>query len=236
MANKIERVPKHLGIIMDGNRRFAKRLMLKPWKGHEWGKEKVRKVIDWVEDLGIKEVTLYAFSLQNFNRPKIEFEYIMKLFKDALEELLHEPKIDKSQIRVNFIGRIHMFPKETYELMKKIMEKSRKYDKMIVNFAMAYGGREEVLDAVKKVSEKIKKGTLDVDKLNEEVFGKELYIDSCPDLIIRTGGERRTSNFLVWQSHYAEWIFLDKKWPEFEKQDLIECVQEYEKRQRRFGR
>ncbi|MFH1073170.1 MAG: polyprenyl diphosphate synthase [Nanoarchaeota archaeon] len=231
-----ENVPRHIGIILDGNRRFAKQLMLKPWKGHEWGKEKVKKLIGWCGDLKIHEVTLYAFSIQNFSRPKEEFNYIMQLFEDAARELLVDKRIDENRIRIRFIGRIKMFPQRIYALMQEIMEKTKKHDKYLINFAMAYGGREEVLDAVKKIAAEAKMGEIDVEKINEELFSDHLNLNSEPDLIIRTGGERRTSNFLIWQSNYSEWIFLEKKWPEFEKEDLVECIQEYQHRQRRFGK
>ncbi len=231
------RIPKHIGIILDGNRRFAKRLMLKPWKGHEWGAKKVEKLFEWGKELGIKEATLYCFSIQNFNRPKTEFDFLMKIFKEETERLLkRKDKLKEEGMRINFIGRIHMFPKELYENMKKIMEITKNNNKYIANFAMAYGGREEVMDAVKKIAEQIKNNKLDIEQINEETFSKNLYFNDEPDLIIRTGGEKRTSNFLIWQSHYSEWFFVEKLWPEFEKQDLIQVLEEYKKRERRFGR
>ena len=229
-------VPRHLGIVLDGNRRFAKRLMLKPWKGHEWGTKKIESLLEWCQSFDIRELTLYSFSIQNFNRPKEEFDYLMNIFRDAFRNSLEDPRIEKNGIRINIIGRIHMFPKDLQDLMNRIMEKTRHHDKHIINFAMAYGGREEVIDAVKKLAEKIKSGELDICQINEEAFKENLYLDSDPDLIIRTGGERRTSNFLMWQSNYSEWIFLEKMWPEFEKEDLVECLQEYSRRIRRFGR
>jgi tritrans,polycis-undecaprenyl-diphosphate synthase [geranylgeranyl-diphosphate specific] len=231
-----ESIPKHIAIILDGNRRLAKRLMMKPWKGHEWGAEKVRKLIDWADELGIMELTLYTFSIQNFNRPKDEFDYLMRLFQKEGEDLLNDPKLMERQIRINFIGRIHLFPKTVSEVMQQLMEKTKENGRMIVNFAMAYGGREEVIDATKKIAEELVKGTLSVDDINEEVFSRQLYNRSEPDLIIRTGGEKRTSNFLIWQSNYSEWFFLEKFWPEFEKEDLISVLTDYQMRERRFGR
>ena len=232
-------VPKHVGIILDGNRRFAKRLMMKPWKGHEWGKEKVIKVLEWAKERGIEEITFYAFSMQNFNRPKEEFDYLMKIFKEMLQELLEKlEKKDKSvqDMMVRFIGRIKLFPSEIKDKMLEVMEKTAGKKKYTVNFAMAYGGREEVMDAVLKIAEQLKKGLLDVSQINEEVFSKNLYMADEPDMIIRTGGEKRTSNFLIWQGNYAELIFLDKMWPEIEKTDLVACIEEYKQRERRFGR
>lgn len=229
-------VPKHIAIILDGNRRFAKRLMMKPWKGHEWGAEKTRKLIDWAAELGIKEITLYAFSMQNFNRPPDEFEYLMNLFEKEFKEVLNDQSIQNKNIRLNFIGRINLFPKPVYDAMKTLMERTKKNDGMVVNFAMAYGGREEVIDATKKIAEQLKNGNLNIEQINEEVFEKNLYMHDEPDLIIRTGGEKRTSNFLIWQSHYSEWFFLEKHWPEFEKQDLINILQEFKQRERRYGK
>lgn len=229
-------VPKHIAFIMDGNRRFSKRLMLKPWKGHEWGVEKVRAVLDWCEEAGIQEVTLYTFSVENFNRPKQEFEYLMDLFIKEFKNLQTHELLDKHEIRVNIIGRIHLFPKELQDLMYGLMEKTKNYKKRIVNLAMAYGGRSEVVDAARKIAHAALKGEIDVESINEETFKENLYLDSDPDLIIRTGGERRMSNFLPYQGAYAELIFMDKMWPEIEKEDFLEAIAEYGRRHRRFGR
>jgi tritrans,polycis-undecaprenyl-diphosphate synthase [geranylgeranyl-diphosphate specific] len=229
-------VPRHIGIILDGNRRFSKKLMLKPWMGHEWGAKKVEKVFDWAKEIGVKELTLYAFSVENFNRPKEEFNYLMKVFNEEFERLLKDERLHMDKIRVNFIGRIWMFPAEVHDKMKKLMEMTKSYDGYIINFAMAYGGRAEIIDATKKIAEKIKKGELDVEDINEEVFGKELYMESEPDLVIRTSGEQRISGFLLWQGSYAEFYFCPKLWPEFEKEDLIKAIEDYNSRQRRFGK
>ena len=229
------KVPKHIGIILDGNRRFARKLMLKPWKGHEWGAKKVEKLITWCEELGIKELTLYAFSLENFNRPKEEFNYLMNLFKESISKLEEDPRIKKNKIKITFIGRIWMFPKELQELMNRLMEKTKRYNKCKINIAMAYSGRAEIIDAVKRLSQDIKNGKLSIEDLNEQVFKKNLYLESEPDLIIRTGGEKRISGFLLWQGSYAEFVFIDKMWPEFEKNDLVLAIKEYGRRERRFG-
>lgn len=229
-------VPKHIGIILDGNRRFSKKLMMKPWKGHEWGAKKVEKLFDWCKELGIKELTLYSFSIQNFNRPKEEFAFLMKIFEDEFGRLLEDKRIIDDKLKINFIGRINMFPQKVQELMRKLMEKTKDQTGFRINFAMAYGGRSEVIDAVIKIAQQIKNGKLDIESINEESFNKYLYMDSEPDLIIRTGGEKRTSNFLIWQSYYSEWIFLDKMWPEFEKEDLVTAINDFTQRERRFGK
>ncbi|MBI2546747.1 di-trans,poly-cis-decaprenylcistransferase [Candidatus Woesearchaeota archaeon] len=236
MENSGSKVPRHIAIVLDGNRRFAKRLMLKPFMGHEWGAKKVEMLLEWCKELGVQELTLYSFSIENFNRPKEEFDYLIGIFKKEFSKLLLDKRLDKEQIRVNFIGRISMFPEEVQHIMQQLMKNTRNHGKFILNFAMAYGGRAEVIDAVRKIGEQVKQGTIAVDAINEEVFGRNLYMNDEPELIIRTGGERRTSNFLIWQSHYSEWVFLEKMWPEFEKEDFVNCIEEYSRRERRFGR
>jgi len=225
-------MPHHLAIILDGNRRFAKRLMLEPWRGHEFGREKVEKLFDWCKELGIKEITLYSFSLQNFNRPKDEFKYLIKIMKEAFEKLFNDPRLENDRIRIRVIGRYQMFPKDFVDILDRIQEKTKNYGNMIINFALAYGGREELIDAIKKmIDEKIPSS-----KIDDQAISNHLYMNSDPDLIIRTGGEKRTSNFLPWQSIYSEWFFIDKTWPEFDKSDLINIIKEYSKRERRFGK
>ena len=230
------KIPRHIGYIVDGNRRFAKRLMLKPYKGHEWGAKKIRELLRWCNEYGIKEITFYTFSIENFDRPKKEFNYLMSLFEREFSDLIRDREIHKEKIRINFIGRIWMFPKKVQEKMKKLMEVTKDYNRRIVNFAMAYGGRAEIIDATKKIATQIKLGKLKINKINEEVFKHNLYLESEPDLIIRTS-ESRLSGFLLWQGSYAEIIFLPKVlWPEFSKNDFIACIKEYSQRQRRFGR
>ena len=210
--------------------------MLKPYKGHEWGAKKLDKFFNWCIEYHIKELTLYCFSLENRNRPKIELDYLMNLFRKEFKIFHNDPRIEKYNVKVNFIGRLNIFPKDIQILMKKIMDKTKNNKNFIINFAMGYGGRAEVIDAVKKIAKQIKQGKLDINKINEKVFAKNLYIDSEPDLIIRTGGEKRTSNFLNYQAAYSELIFIDKLWPEFEKEDFISCLEDYSKRERRLGK
>ncbi len=223
--------PRHIALILDGNRRFAKRLMKEPWKGHELGFKKVEALLDWASELGIKEFTLYCLSVDNINsRPKNELAYLFKLFKKELRNLKRE-KIDKHKIKIRFIGNLDLLPKDLAEQCKKLEVETAKNENYTVNFALAYGGREELVEAVRKiVSNKV-----NVDEVNEETIKKNLYMDDEPDLIIRTGGEKRTSNFLPWQATYSEWLFLDKMWPEFEKEDLISAIQDFKARKRNFG-
>ena len=234
---ELEKVPKHIAIILDGNRRFAKRLMMKPWMGHEWGFKKLENILEWVKEFGIQELTLYAFSMQNFDRPKEEFDFLMKIFNEMCDKIINgDYKTNEKGIRINFLGRIWLFPKELYEKMKKITEMTKSHDDHVVNLAMAYGGREEIVDAAKKIAEEIKSGKSDISQINEEFFEKHLWNSSQPDLIIRTGGDHRTSNFLSFQSAYSEWFFLEKTWPEFEKEDLVQVIAEFNQRKRTFGK
>jgi len=224
--------PKHIAIILDGNRRFAKKLMLEPWKGHEYGKEKVEKLLDYAKDLGIKEITLYCLSCENIkSRPKNELVYLFRIFKEAFKTISKE-KIEKNRIKIRFIGNLHLLPQDLREECKKLEKATINNSNFIVNFAIAYGGRQEIIDAVKSII----KNKIKPEELTEEIFEKNLLLSSEPDMIIRTGGEKRTSNFLPWQSTYSEWFFLDKFWPEFDKKDLIECIEEFKARKRNYGK
>ncbi|MBD3318785.1 di-trans,poly-cis-decaprenylcistransferase [Candidatus Woesearchaeota archaeon] len=228
---------KHLGVILDGNRRFARRLMMQPWKGHEWGAKKVRQLMEWSQELGVKELTLFAFSMQNFNRPQKEFDYLMKVFSTEFDNLQQKDNLQQLQekgIRIRFIGRTHLFPQDIHEKMKQLEEKTKDNNNYRVNFAMAYGGQEEILDAISAMADKIRTG--DIKEITKDLFEQHLYMSSEPDLIIRTGGDKRTSNFLTWQSWYSEWLFLDKFWPEFEREDLVRAVNDFNERERRFGK
>ncbi|RJQ16974.1 di-trans,poly-cis-decaprenylcistransferase [Candidatus Woesearchaeota archaeon] len=229
-------VPKHIAIILDGNRRFAKRLMMKPWQGHEFGAKKLQKLLEWCVEYDIKELTLYAFSIQNFNRPKDEFAYLMNLLKEEANRLLNDDQIMKNGIKIRFIGRLMLFPNDIQEAMQKLMEKTRDNENFSVNIAFGYGGREEILDAVHQLSLDVKDGKLNPKDIDETKFAGYLYMQGEPDLVIRTGGEQRISNFLLWQSSYSEYIFyVEKLWPEFEKEDFLKCINDYKARVRRFG-
>ena len=227
----------HVGLILDGNRRYAKSLGMKPWDGHLKGAEKIEKLFDWCKDLGVKEATLYCWSMQNFQRSKEEVAFIFALFKKFFDKLLKNIETTKkNDIRIKFLGRIHLFPKDIQERMHKIMDLTKDHKTYTANFCMAYGGREEITDAMKKIGEKIEKGKLHTKDIDEKLVQDHLYSSSSPDFIIRTSGELRTSNFLIWQGNYSEWFFLKKTWPEFEKEDLAQCIEEFKQRNRRFGK
>lgn len=223
---------KHVAFIMDGNRRYAKALLKKPWEGHREGAEKLKQVLEWTREKGIKEATFYAFSIQNFNRPKEEFDFLMKIFSDLLSELLNEKfkEIEENKVKVRFIGKLSLFSGDLTSLMDELMEKTENFDNYKINICLGYGGQEEIIDAVKKVLNE------PPEDLNVNNFSKYLYLGSQPDIIIRTGGERRLSNFLTWQSVYSELFFLDVMWPNFSKEDFEKVIKDYTSRERRFGR
>lgn len=222
---------KHVAIILDGNRRFAKRLMLEPWKGHEYGGKKVDELLYYAKELGIKEMTFYALSVENIkNRPKNELSYLYKIFRETFKNL-DKDKIEKNKIKMRFIGNLFLLPKNLREQCLRLENDTKNNKNFIVNFAIAYGGRQEIVEAVKKIL----RDKINVDNINENLIEQNLYMNSEPDLIIRTGGEKRTSNFFSWQAAYSEWIFLDKMWPEFTKEDLVNCINEYKQRKRNFG-
>lgn len=233
MASK---TPAHIAIILDGNRRYAKKLGLQPWKGHEFGIKKLERLLGWCRELGIKELTLYSFSTENFKRAEKEKGFLFNIFKKEFNNMKYRKDIFKNQIRINVIGRIGMFPKGMRKSMLDVMEKTRKHSKFIVNFAMAYGGRQEITDAVRDIARNVEKGRIKTNEINENLVANNLYLKSEPDIVIRTGGEKRISNFLLWQSSYAELFFIKKLWPEFTKKDLISIIKEFSERERRFGK
>ena len=219
----------HIGIILDGNRRYAKKMMMQPWKGHEEGARKIEELLGWMKELKINEITLYCFSTENFSRENKEVEFLMKLFKREFAKLESDERLKKDGVRVNFIGKKEMLEGELQEIMKRIEDKTRENRDYTVNFAVAYGGRLEILNAAKKLSES-------GEEFSGENLRKNLWLKEDLDLIIRPGGEKRTSNFFPWQSAYSEWIFFDKMWPEFTKEDLKKAIKEFQARERRFGK
>ena len=228
--------PKHIAIILDGNRRYAKRKGLNPWEGHKFGAEKVKKILEWCRDLGINELTLYSFSIDNFKRTEREKGALFELFKENIAQLKNNEKMKEHGIKIIFIGRLEMFPKEIQKDMEKIMQETKSNQKFKLNFAMAYSSKAEITDALKNIIKKIKNNEIKEDDIDENLINDSLYLSSSPDILIRPGGEKRISDFLLWQSSYSELFFLDKLWPEFEKEDLIKCIEEFKKRKRRFGK
>ncbi len=223
---------------MDGNRRFAKRLLKKPWEGHEWGAKKISNVMRWCKEFGIKYVTLYALSVQNFGRPKKEFNFLMNLFEREFLAIC-KPNHDahKYNVRVKTMGRVYLLPKNVQEAIRKAEKATENYRNYFLNIAIAYGGQEEITDAMKKIAKGVSNGSLKLEEVNENLIRANLYTDGMPypDLVIRTGGEMRLSNFLLWQSAYSELFFCKKMWPEFEKEDFISIIKQFQNRHRTFG-
>ncbi|MCD6477899.1 MAG: di-trans,poly-cis-decaprenylcistransferase [Candidatus Aenigmarchaeota archaeon] len=233
-------IPQSVGIIMDGNRRFAKELMKKPWMGHKFGVQKAREVLKWACEIGIKYMIIYALSVENLkSRPRMELKKILEYFDREMDVLLSGRHIVHStKTRVRFIGRIRLLPKKLREKMREVEEMTKDYNEHFLNVAVAYGGQQEIIDAIKKISLKISRGLLKTSQITKTLLKQNLYTNGFPypDLIIRTGGERRLSNFLLWQSAYSELAFTDKKWPEFDKQTFLKIISDYQKRERRFGK
>jgi tritrans,polycis-undecaprenyl-diphosphate synthase [geranylgeranyl-diphosphate specific] len=233
-------IPEHIGVILDGNRRWARSRGLAPWKGHAQGAKKMEDFLDWCSEINeIRSVTLYAFSTENFKRSEEEVSEIFRLLKEHLSSLLRDERIVKNEIRVKMLGRIQMLPSELQDLIRQVEEKTADYGKHYFNFAIAYGGRTEIVDAVRSLASNVKEEQLKLEEISEKVIESYLYtahLPKCsPDLIIRTSGEVRLSNFLTWQGAYSELCFVDVYWPDFRKLDLLRAIRMYQHRQRRFG-
>lgn len=231
----------HLGMILDGNRRFAKELMKRPWEGHKFGLEKAREALEWSCERGIKHVTAYVLSLENYkSRPSTELKYILKYLGMEADNILTNTNhvVHKYKVKVNFIGRIAILPDWLQEKITAVEAKTSGYKKHVLNVALAYGGQQEIVDAVRTIAQKVMKGIISPATINEEVIKHHLYTNGqpMPDVILRTGGEKRLSNFMTYQSAYSELIFLDTRWPALTKKDFETALNEYEVRQRRFGK
>ena len=235
MGQRIE----HIAMILDGNRRWAVENELNPWFGHQKGAETVEHLLDWCEKLDVKIVTLYTFSVENFKRSSKEIEEIMRIAEEKFRKLLTDERIHRNKTHVKVIGSVELLPESLRLLIGEVEKATETYDRRFLNFAFAYGGRTEILDAAKTIAEKVKNGKLSLDDVNEATFEKYLYTSHMPsqepDLIIRTSGEERLSGFLLWQSAYSELCFLDIYWPDFRFIDLLRAVRTYQKRKRRYG-
>ena len=231
--------PEHVAIILDGNRRWASEKEVNPWLGHEKGAETVEQLLDWCEKLGVKSVTLYAFSTENFRRPSEEVQEIMRIAEERFRKLLTDERIHRNKVHVKVIGRINLLPESLQRRISEVEEATAKYDNQFLNFAFAYGGRAEIVDAAKVIAEKVKAGDLTIDDVNESTFEKYLYTSHMPnqepDLIVRTSGEERLSGFLLWQAAYSELCFLDVYWPDFRLIDLLRVFRTFQRRKRRYG-
>lgn len=234
MAENLKEL-KHLAIIMDGNRRWAKSRGLSIKNGHRAGADTLSNTINWCIDFGIKYLTVYAFSTENWKRDPSEINDIMSLLREYLSS--KEKEFNKNCIRVKAIGIENNVDKDIIEKVKKIEENTKNNNVLQVNIAFNYGGRTEVLDVVKKIAKKVQDGTLKVDDIDDKIFKENLYYGDIPDpdLVVRTGGEFRISNFLLWEIAYSEFYFTDVFWPDFSKELLSDIINNFKKRERRYG-
>jgi tritrans,polycis-undecaprenyl-diphosphate synthase [geranylgeranyl-diphosphate specific] len=231
-------VPNHVAIIMDGNRRFANGLGLAPNAGHLIGRDRIKEVLEWCFEIGIKNLTLYAFSTENFERSNNEVEILMNLCKAELDKASKDSRIHKNQVKVRVLGHMDSLPEEIKESASYLIDETKKYDKHSLNIALAYGGREEIIQAIQNIANDVKTGSLNIGDIKETVVSRYLYTNGLPDpdLILRTSGEERISNFLLWQLAYSELYFSDVYWPAFQKRDFLKAIRTYQQRQRRYGK
>jgi tritrans,polycis-undecaprenyl-diphosphate synthase [geranylgeranyl-diphosphate specific] len=232
-------LPKHVALILDGNRRWALSKGLEPWIGHKYGANVVYELLNWCLELKIPSITLYVLSIENLKRDSKELNELMNILEEKLKETLKDERIHKHKVNIKVIGKKELLPNRIIKLVNEIEESTKDYSNFFLNIALAYGGRAEIIDAVKRIALDVFKKKISIDKINEDIFEKYLYTSNLPkpdpDLIIRTSGEERLSNFLLWQSAYSELVFLDIYWPEFRKIDLLRAIRTYQKRERRYG-
>ena len=232
------KIPGHVAVILDGNGRWAKKRHLPRTMGHVQGSKVVEDMLYVVDELGVKYFTVYAFSTENWKRPKEEVSAIMNLFREYLKEALGRVEEDrKNGIRISFIGSREGIPADIRLLMKQVERIGRKEDRIMLNIAVNYGGRQEIAESVREIAEDVKKGKIKPSEIDMDTISSHLYTAGMPDpdLIIRPSGEQRLSNFLLWQSAYAEFWYSDVLWPDFTEEDFVEALRAYEHRSRRFG-
>ena len=228
-------MPRHIAIIMDGNRRWAKEKGMDSKLGHKAGAETLEKIASYANEIGLKYLTVYAFSTENWRRTEEEVGALMVLLKYYLDKFLNKESL--RNIRIRILGNIEELDESLKTSINKIVEKSKNNTGLTLNIAFNYGGRDEIVRAVRKISEKVKSNEVEIDKINEQLVSDNLYIvdEPEPDLLIRPGGELRISNFLLWQIAYTEFLFIDKYWPDFSEEDLLKAIETFEKRHRKFG-
>jgi undecaprenyl diphosphate synthase len=231
-----ENLPKHLAIIMDGNGRWAKQQGFMRAFGHENGTKSVRLTVEACAKLGIQNLTLYAFSTENWNRPKIEVDTLMKLLINSLKNELNT--LNQNNIKLQSIGNLDLLPASAQKELQSVIKQTENNTRMTLTLALSYGSREELIHAIKAISLKVKNNIISPDAIDESIINKHLYTHNLPDvdLLIRTSGEHRISNFLLWQIAYSELYFTAVLWPDFKEEDLYEAILSYQKRERRFGK
>jgi undecaprenyl diphosphate synthase len=232
----LNNLPKHLAIIMDGNGRWAKKQGYLRAFGHERGTKSVKENIKSCARLGIENLTLYAFSTENWNRPKLEVDTLMKILVRSLKKELKT--LQDNNIKLNTIGNLEKLPQSAQNELLDVIDKTKNNTRMTLTLALSYGAREEIVNAVRNISNKVKNNIISIDSIDDSIINEHLYTQNLPevDLLIRTSGEHRISNFLLWQIAYAELYFTDVLWPDFKEQDLYEAIISYQKRERRFGK
>ena len=230
-----ENMPKHIAIILDGNRRWARSKGLAPNLGHKEGAETLKKIVRYANKIGLKHLTVYAFSTENWKRTEDEVGALMLLFQNYLDDF--SKRVDTENIKIKVLGDISALSEKLQKSINKCMERTKNNTGLTFNIAINYGGRDEILKAVRKIASEVKNGNLQVEQITEETISNNLYTagQPDPDLLIRTSGEIRTSNFLPWQIVYSEFLFIEKNWPEFEEKDLDEAIEVYQRRNRKFG-
>ncbi|MFY0712480.1 isoprenyl transferase [Seonamhaeicola sp. NFXS20] len=231
-----KKLPDHIAIIMDGNGRWAKQKGMVRAFGHENGTKSVRKTVESCAELGVKNLTLYAFSTENWNRPKLEVQTLMKLLISSLRKEIKT--LQDNNIKLSAIGNLSLLPTKVFKELSEVINKTKSNNRMTLTLALSYGSREELLNTVKEISIKVKNNIISPDNIDESIINEHLYTHNLPDvdLLIRTSGEQRISNFLLWQIAYAELYFTNVLWPDFTKKHLYEAIIEYQKRERRFGK
>ena len=236
LKKEINNLPKHIAIIMDGNGRWAKERGFLRAIGHESGTKSVRNTVEACSELGIKNLTLYAFSSENWNRPKLEVQTLMQLLISSLKKEL--PTMQKNSIRLNAIGNLNNLPKKVQKELLYVVESTEENIEMTLTLALSYGSRDEVVDVTRQICDKVKNNIISIENIDDTLINQHLYTRNLPDvdLLIRTSGEKRISNFLLWQIAYAELYFTDVYWPDFKKENLYEAITNYQKRERRFGK
>lgn len=231
-------MPNHIAIIMDGNRRYARELGLDTHEGHIAGKNKIRDVLNWCMKLEIHNLTVYAFSTENFNRDEEEVDFLMDLINSTLREMADDPEVTEKGIRIQVIGDRELVPDMLKETIEYAENKTKEFSNYFFNMAIAYGGRQEIISAIKDIAAKVKEGEIEAEDITEDMVSQYLYTTGMPDpdLVLRTSGELRISNFLLWQLAYSELYFTDVYWPSFRYIDLLRAIRSYQSRARRYGK
>jgi len=232
----LQRVPRHVAVIMDGNGRWAKGKGMARVFGHKNALTSVRESVAAASEIGVQAITLYAFSTENWNRPKLEVNALMSLLVSSLKKEL--PGFHKNNVKINAIGDLKSLPSKAQKVLSEVIDATQNNSKIILTFALSYGSREEIVNTIKNISKKVVNNELEIEEIDEKVINNHLYTFNLPDvdLMIRTSGEQRISNFLLWQMAYAELYFTNVLWPDFRKSDFFDAIIEYQNRERRFGK